>query len=42
MDIPRDTKSNKNRRWLYLGGGVTAVVVITVALGRLGPASLIL
>ncbi len=39
MDIPRDTKSNKNRRWLYLGGGVTAVVVITVALGRLGPAA---
>ena len=39
MDIPRETKSNKNRRWLYLGAGITAVVVITVALGRLGPAA---
>ena len=39
MDIPRETKSNKTRRWLYLGAGITAVVVITVALGRLGPAA---
>jgi multidrug resistance efflux pump len=39
VDIPRETKSNKTRRWLYLGAGMAAVVVITVALGRLGPAA---
>ena len=38
MDIPRDPPK-KRRRWFYLGAGITAVVVITVALGRLGPAA---
>jgi len=38
VDIPREPKG-KGRRWLYIGGGVVAVVVITVALSRLGPAA---
>ena len=38
MDIPRENKSN-NRRWIYLGAGIAAVVIITVALTRLGPAA---
>ncbi|MGD8700255.1 MAG: HlyD family efflux transporter periplasmic adaptor subunit [Gemmatimonadales bacterium] len=38
MDIPREPKG-KGRRWLYIGGGIVAVVVITVALSRLGPAA---
>ncbi|NIR43284.1 MAG: HlyD family efflux transporter periplasmic adaptor subunit [Gemmatimonadetes bacterium] len=38
MDIPREPKKNK-KRWLYIGAGIIAVVVITVALGRLGPAA---
>ncbi len=38
MDIPREPKG-KGRRWLYVGGGIVAVVVITVALSRLGPAA---
>lgn len=38
MDIPREPKGNK-RRWLYIAAGVVAVVVITVALSRLGPAA---
>lgn len=38
MDIPREPKGKK-RRWLYIAAGVVAVVVITVALSRLGPAA---
>lgn len=38
MDIPREPKRNK-KRWIYGGLAVIAVVVITVALGRLGPAA---
>lgn len=38
MDIPREPKG-KGRRWLYIGGGIVTVVVITVALSRLGPAA---
>ncbi len=37
MDIAREPKS-KGRRWIYVGTGIAAVVVITVALSRLGPA----
>ncbi len=39
MDIPRENKRNKNRRWIYLGVVVSAVAVITAALSRLGPAA---
>ncbi len=38
MDIAREPKG-KGRRWLYIGGGIVAVVAITVALSRLGPAA---
>lgn len=38
MDIPREPKGNK-KRWLYVGGGIAAVLVITVSLGRLEPAA---
>lgn len=38
MDIPREPKGKK-RRWVYAGLAVLAVVVITMALGRLGPAA---
>lgn len=38
LDIPREPKG-KGRRWLYIGGGIVAVVAITVALSRLGPAA---
>jgi HlyD family secretion protein len=38
VDIPREPKGKK-RRWLYIAAGVVAVVVITVALSRLGPAA---
>ena len=38
MDIRREPKSKK-KRWLYVAGGIVAVIVITVALGRLGPAA---
>jgi len=38
VDIPREPKRNR-RRWIYIGLAVVAVVVITVALGRLGPAA---
>jgi multidrug efflux pump subunit AcrA (membrane-fusion protein) len=37
VDIAREPKS-KGRRWIYVGTGIAAVVVITVALSRLGPA----
>jgi len=38
VDILREPKSKKPR-WLYIAAGVAVVLVITVALGRLGPAS---
>ncbi|UCF20276.1 MAG: HlyD family efflux transporter periplasmic adaptor subunit [Gemmatimonadota bacterium] len=38
MDIPREPKSNR-KRWLYGGGAIAAVLVVVVALGRMGPAS---
>jgi multidrug efflux pump subunit AcrA (membrane-fusion protein) len=38
VDIPREPKG-QGRRWLYIGGGIVAVVAITVALSRLGPAA---
>ncbi|KPK80327.1 MAG: RND transporter, partial [Gemmatimonas sp. SM23_52] len=38
VDIPREPRSKK-RRWFYLGAGIAAIVVITVALSRLGPAA---
>ncbi len=38
MDIKREPR-RKTKRWVYLGVGIVAVVVITVALGRLGPAA---
>ncbi len=38
MDIPREPKGKK-KRWFYVAGGVLGVVIITVALGRLGPAA---
>jgi len=38
VDIRREPKSKK-KRWLYVAGGIVAVIVITVALGRLGPAA---
>ncbi len=38
MDIRREPKSKK-KRWIYIAGGIVAVIVITVALGRLGPAA---
>jgi multidrug resistance efflux pump len=38
VDIAREPKG-KGRRWLYIGGGIVAVVAITVALSRLGPAA---
>ncbi len=38
MDIPREPRGNK-RRWFYVGTGITVVVVITVALSKLGPAA---
>jgi multidrug resistance efflux pump len=38
VDIAREPKG-KGRRWLYIGGGIGAVVAITVALSRLGPAA---
>jgi len=38
VDIVREPKSKKPR-WLYIAGGVVVVLVITVALGRLGPAA---
>ncbi len=38
MDIKREPR-RKTKRWVYLGAGIVAVVLITVALGRLGPAA---
>jgi multidrug efflux pump subunit AcrA (membrane-fusion protein) len=38
LDIPREPKGNK-KRWLYIAGGVAGVLVISVALSRLRPAS---
>ncbi|UCC50005.1 MAG: HlyD family efflux transporter periplasmic adaptor subunit [Gemmatimonadota bacterium] len=38
MDIPREPRGKK-RRWVYLGAGIVTIVVITVALSRLGPAA---
>jgi multidrug efflux pump subunit AcrA (membrane-fusion protein) len=38
VDIPREPKGKK-KRWFYVAGGVLGVVIITVALGRLGPAA---
>ncbi len=38
MDIAREPKGKK-KRWLYVGGGIVTVIVITVALSRLGPAA---
>lgn len=38
MDIKREPR-RKTKRWVYLGIGIAVVVVITVALGRLGPAA---
>ncbi|UCC71615.1 MAG: HlyD family efflux transporter periplasmic adaptor subunit [Gemmatimonadota bacterium] len=38
MDIKREPR-RKTKRWVYLGASVAAVVVITVALGSLGPAA---
>jgi HlyD family secretion protein len=38
VDIPREPRSKK-RRWFYLGAGIAVIVVITVALSRLGPAA---
>lgn len=38
VDIPREPRGKK-RRWVYLGVGIAAIVVITVALSRLGPAA---
>ena len=38
VDILREPKSKKPR-WLYIAAGVAVVLVITVALGRLGPAA---
>ncbi|HVZ78813.1 MAG TPA: HlyD family efflux transporter periplasmic adaptor subunit [Gemmatimonadaceae bacterium] len=38
MDIARPRQKN-NRRYLYIGAGVLAIVVITVALSRLQPAA---
>lgn len=38
LDIKREPQ-RKTKRWVYLGVGIAAVVVITVALGRLGPAA---
>lgn len=38
MDIKREPR-RKTKRWVYLGVGIAVVVVITVALGRLGPAA---
>ncbi len=38
MDIPREPRGNK-RRWFYVGTGIAVVVVITVALSKLGPAA---
>ncbi|UCC82601.1 MAG: HlyD family efflux transporter periplasmic adaptor subunit [Gemmatimonadota bacterium] len=38
MDIKREPRP-KAKRWVYLGVGIAAVVAITVALGRLGPAA---
>jgi multidrug resistance efflux pump len=38
LDIKRDPRP-KTKRWVYLGVGIATVVLITVALGRLGPAA---
>jgi multidrug efflux pump subunit AcrA (membrane-fusion protein) len=38
VDIAREPKGKK-KRWLYVGGGIVTVIVITVALSRLGPAA---
>ena len=38
MDIAREPK-RKKKPWFYLGAGIATVVVITVALSRLGPAA---
>jgi multidrug resistance efflux pump len=38
VDIKREPR-RKTKRWVYLGVGIVAVVVITVALGQLGPAA---
>jgi HlyD family secretion protein len=38
VDIPREPRGNK-RRWFYVGTGIAVVVVITVALSKLGPAA---
>jgi len=38
VDIKREPR-RKTKRWVYLGIGIAVVVVITVALGRLGPAA---
>lgn len=38
MDIPREKKPNR-KRFIYIGGGVAALVVTTVGLSRLKPAA---
>ncbi len=38
MDIPREPTRSK-KKWVYGGGSIASVVLITVALGRLGPAA---
>ena len=38
MDIPREPTRSK-KKWFYVGAGIASVVVIKVALSRLGPAA---
>jgi multidrug resistance efflux pump len=38
VDIPREPRGKK-RRWFYLGAGIVVLLVITIALSKLGPAA---